>query len=254
VIGTLLGTVSDNVVEVLNSFPVPHSEAEQATIDSDFNTTMCGLHRKVHPKQVVVGWYSTGSEITHNDQFYHQFFEEQAGAGEGFAPVFLLVDMSLSAQGVKTKVFVRSELSLGGKHVASAFKDIRTKLAKSQAERIGLDHILRSSMPAEGSQMPEELVTLRADVDTVHWRMCKLLDALDKMTAYIEQVEAGTLTPNVEIGRALYDTLASIPKPDAAVLNQMLDTNMQDMLMVSYLASLTRAQLVLSEKLGTLRV
>jgi translation initiation factor 3 subunit F len=223
VIGTLLGSVTDGVVDIVNSFPVPHSEAEQATIDSDFNSTMFALHRKVHPKQVVVGWYSTGAELTHNDQFYHQFFEEQAG--EGAAPVFLLVDMSLSAAGVKTKAFVRSELNLGGKHVASAFEDIRLRIAKSEAERIGLDHIVRSSMA--GGDGPQELVPLRPEVDTNHWRMCKLLDAVDKMRAYIEQVEAGKVAPNAAIGRALADALAAVPKPDAAEFNQMLDGNMQ---------------------------
>lgn len=223
VIGTLLGSVTDGVVDIVNSFPVPHSETEQATIDSDFNSTMYGLHRKVHPKQVVIGWYSSGAELTHNDQFYHQFFEEQVP--EGVTPVLLLVDMSLTSAGVKTKAFVRSELSLGGKHVASAFKPIRLRVAKSEAERIGVDHIVRSSMA--GGDGPQEIVPLRAEVDTNHWRMCKLLDAVDKMRAYIEQIESGKLQPNPTIGRALADALASIPKPDSGEFNQMLDSNSQ---------------------------
>lgn len=223
VIGTLLGSVNDGVVDIVNSFPVPHSETEQATIDSDFNSTMYGLHRKVHPKQVVIGWYSTGAELTHNDQFYHQYFEEQVP--EGVTPVLLLVDMSFTGAGVKTKAFVRSELSLGGKHVASAFKNVRLRVAKSEAERIGVDHIIRSSMA--GGDGPQELVPLRAEVDTNHWRMCKLLDAVDKMRAYIEQVESGKLAPNPAIGRALADALASIPKPDSGEFNQMLDSNSQ---------------------------
>lgn len=223
VIGTLLGSVTDGVVDIANAFPVPHSEAEQATIDSDFNATMYGLHKKVHPKQVVVGWYSTGAELTHNDQFYHQFFEEQAG--EGATPVLLLVDMSLSSAGVKTKAFVRSELSLGGKHVASAFKHVRLSVAKSEAERIGVDHIVRSSMAAGDG--PQELVPLRPEVDTHHWRMCKLLDAIDKMRAYIEQVEGGKLKPNAAIGRALAAALASIPKPDSGEFSELLDSSAQ---------------------------
>ncbi|KAJ1626977.1 maintenance of mitochondrial structure and function-domain-containing protein [Pavlovales sp. CCMP2436] len=250
VIGTLLGSVTDGVVDIAGCFPVPHSESEQATVDADFNATMYGLHRKVHPKQVVVGWYSTGSELTHNDQFYHQFFEDLAG--EGVALVFLLVDMSLTAAGVKTKTFVRNELALGGKHVASAFKDIRLRVAKTDAERIGIDHIVRSSMAGGGG--PQNLVPLRAEVDTNHLRMCKLLDAIDKMRAYIEQVEGGKIKANAAIGRTLADALSSLPKPDSAEFNQMLDSNTQDMLMVSYLSKLTSTQLVLSEKLGAMQV
>jgi translation initiation factor 3 subunit F len=56
VIGTLLGIVSENVIEIRSCFPVPHTEKEQVEVDIDYFTTMLELHRKVSPKEVIVGW------------------------------------------------------------------------------------------------------------------------------------------------------------------------------------------------------
>ena len=58
VIGTLLGTRSDNgEVDVRSSFAVLHSEtAEQVAVDMEYHRTMYELHHKVNPKEVIVGW------------------------------------------------------------------------------------------------------------------------------------------------------------------------------------------------------
>lgn len=58
VIGTLLGTRSDNgEVEVRSSFAVLHSETEeQVAVDMEYHRTMYELHHKVNSKEVIVGW------------------------------------------------------------------------------------------------------------------------------------------------------------------------------------------------------
>jgi translation initiation factor 3 subunit F len=57
VIGTLLGTVADNVIEVKNCYVVPHSESmEQVAVDVAHHKTMFELHQKVAPAEVIVGW------------------------------------------------------------------------------------------------------------------------------------------------------------------------------------------------------
>jgi translation initiation factor 3 subunit F len=57
VIGTLLGTRTENEIEVRNCFAVLHNEtAEQVAVDMDYHRTMFELHQKVNPKEVIVGW------------------------------------------------------------------------------------------------------------------------------------------------------------------------------------------------------
>lgn len=58
-IGTLLGTRTETDVEVHNCFAVLHSESdEQVAVDNDYHRAMFELHHKVHPKEVIVGWYA----------------------------------------------------------------------------------------------------------------------------------------------------------------------------------------------------
>jgi translation initiation factor 3 subunit F len=57
VIGTLLGTRVDGVVEVKSSFAVLHKESEeQVAVDFDYHRTVYELHQKVNPKETIVGW------------------------------------------------------------------------------------------------------------------------------------------------------------------------------------------------------
>lgn len=60
VIGTLLGVRTDEnggTVEVRTAFAVLHSETdEQVAVDMEYHQTLFELHRKVNPKEVIVGW------------------------------------------------------------------------------------------------------------------------------------------------------------------------------------------------------
>jgi translation initiation factor 3 subunit F len=55
--------------------------------------------------------------------------------------------------------------------------------------------------------------------------------------------------PDNEIGRKLMHSVSALPKIDPASLEKMFNNNLQDLLLVVYLANLTRTQLALSEKL-----
>lgn len=57
VIGTLLGEQKEGLVEIKNSYPVPHKEEdEDIGVNIEFHKSMLELHRTVYPNDVVVGW------------------------------------------------------------------------------------------------------------------------------------------------------------------------------------------------------
>ncbi|KAL4290104.1 hypothetical protein GQ457_14G025270 [Hibiscus cannabinus] len=66
VITTLLGSIlPDGTVDIRNSHAVPHTEsAEQVALDIEYHHNMLASHQKVNPKEVIVGWYSTGLGVT----------------------------------------------------------------------------------------------------------------------------------------------------------------------------------------------
>lgn len=57
VIGTLLGTQTENEVEIKSCFAVPHNETEeQVQVDMEYHKQMIELYHRVHPDETIVGW------------------------------------------------------------------------------------------------------------------------------------------------------------------------------------------------------
>ncbi|KAF8902686.1 JAB1/Mov34/MPN/PAD-1 ubiquitin protease-domain-containing protein, partial [Mucidula mucida] len=78
VLGTLLGTRNDSEVQVRSSFAVLHSEtSEQVAVDMDYHRAMYDLHHKVNPKEVIVGWYSTGANLNTLSALIQNFYSQE---------------------------------------------------------------------------------------------------------------------------------------------------------------------------------
>jgi translation initiation factor 3 subunit F len=56
-IGTLVGYIHDGIVEIRNSFPVPHTEGQVVAVDNEAYSNFYSLHRRVSPKDIALGWY-----------------------------------------------------------------------------------------------------------------------------------------------------------------------------------------------------
>jgi len=72
---------------------------------------------------------------------------------------------------------------------------------------------------------------------------------LEKLLEYVDNVIAGKIPPNSTVGRLLMETISRVPKFDGPKFDAMLNSTMQDLLMVVYLANLTKTQLTLGESL-----
>jgi len=66
---------------------------------------------------------------------------------------------------------------------------------------------------------------------------------------YVENVLSEKVEPNSNIGRFLAETISSLPHLEPSLLEKMFNNSLQDLLLVVYLANLTRTQLTLAEKL-----
>ena len=88
--------------------------------------------------------------------------------------------------------------------------------------------------------------------------MEKLLGLLEEASDFVDGVIAtpDAATLNEEIGRKLADTISEVPVViddtgcAADTFDTMINNNMQDLLMVSYLSDLTKTQLSVAEKLN----
>ncbi|CAM8910358.1 unnamed protein product [Rhodiola kirilowii] len=237
VIGTLLGSVlPDGTVDIRNSYAVPHSESsDQVALDIDYHHNMLACHQKVNPKEVIVGWYSTGFGVTGGSAVYHDFYSREVAN-----PIHLTVDTSFRNGEGSIKAFVSNSLSLGDRQLAAQFQEISLDLRMVEAERVGFD-ILKSTVV---DKLPNDLEGMEAS-------MQRLLALIDDVYKYVDDVVEGRVAPNNEVGRSLSDAVASLPKLSPSAFDKLVNDSLQDQLLLVYLSSITRTQLSLAEKLNT---
>jgi len=237
VIGTLLGSISsDGSVEIRNSYAVPHNESlDQVAVDIDYHRTMFDLHQRVSPKEVIIGWYSTGFGVTGSDALIQEFY-----AREVANPVHLTVDPMFTDERANIRAYVSSQLTLEDRPIAAQFHEIQLDMRLVEAERIGFDVLKKTVV----DKLPNDLEGLEGTIE-------RLQGMIETVFSFVDDVVEGRLPPDNSIGRYLSDTLTSVPRIDSEAFDKLFNDSIQDVLLVLYLANLTRTQLSLAEKLNT---
>lgn len=150
VIGTLLGNKGANgVIEVTNYFPVPHNETdEHVAVDMEYHRSMFDLHRQINSKEVIVGWYASGSEITDYSVLIHDFY-----ARETENPVHLCLDTEMSDARMAVNAYVTAPMGVPGETVGSLFTPVKTDTLLFEPERVGLK-ALSHTMTSKDNSVP----------------------------------------------------------------------------------------------------
>ncbi|KAK2983234.1 hypothetical protein RJ640_023354 [Escallonia rubra] len=237
VIGTLLGSVlPDGTVDIRNSYAVPHNESsDQVALDIDYHHNMLSSHQKVNPKEVIVGWFSTGFGVTGGSALIHEFYSREAPN-----PVHLIVDTEFTIGEATIKAFVSVGLSLGDQQLAAQFQEIPLDLRMVEAERVGYDILKRPTV----DKLPNDLEGMEASME-------RLRALIDDVYKYVDDVVEGRVAPDNNIGRYISDAVGSIPKMSPPDFDKLVNDSLQDQLLLLYLSSITRTQLSLAEKLNT---
>lgn len=92
VLGALLGVRSTDgtEVEIRNAFALIYTtEGEGITIDREHYRSMYELHQRVNPEEVILGWYTAGSELTAACTPVHSFFVDDVAP---FQPIHVTID------------------------------------------------------------------------------------------------------------------------------------------------------------------
>uniref|UniRef100_A0A6B2LDM6 JAB1/MPN/MOV34 metalloenzyme domain-containing protein n=1 Tax=Arcella intermedia TaxID=1963864 RepID=A0A6B2LDM6_9EUKA len=240
VIGTLLGNINDDgVVQINNCYVVPHmtNEKEQVLISIELHKTMLNLYSSVVP-QVVVGWYTTS--FHNNSVLLHEFYHKEMNR----PPIHLLVDPSSLEKGsFNIGCYYSFSVLLGERgKLQEQFRPLRYVLKTGQGERTALEKMIANkSNPA-----PIPL----SDLDSLENALKGLLDMLANVSSYVHEVATGKKIGDIRIGRLIEETLALLPtNEDGDNIKKIFDKSVQDILMVVYLANLTRTHLILAEQL-----
>jgi len=239
-IGALLGVIEDGVVQVNNCFTMPYSEKDQvAYINIEVYNSMVKLHAEVNNQEQIVGWYATGvreSSVVINDFFWKAMNTH---------PIHIVVDpQSFLKKGSSfgVQVFYNVAISLESRVCQNQFRPLRHSIKTDAAERLILQRLISER------DLKEDHSPL-SDLDSLERQVMEIIDMVDSISTYVNRVTARQITGDPKISRLIDQALSILPAFDKESIQKLFTKGVQDILMVVFLANLTRTHLLLAEKL-----
>ncbi|KAL4888421.1 putative eukaryotic translation initiation factor 3 subunit EifCf [Aspergillus ambiguus] len=249
VIGTLLGTRSEDgtEVEIRSTFAVGHTETtDQVEVDMEYQKQMLALHLKANPKEVLVGWYATSSELNTFSALIQNFY---SGVGDGTFPhpaVHLTVSTE-AGKDIETRAYISAPVGVTAERAAdsAAFIPVPYEIRYGETEKSGLEAI------AAARDAEERAANLFTDIEALERAIEEVLGMIDRVSRYVESVIDEEAPASTALGQFLLNTLALAPKVEPADIERDFNNHIQDVLVVSYLANTIRTQMELSNRLAT---
>jgi translation initiation factor 3 subunit F len=244
VIGTLLGTRVENEIEVRNSFAVLHSEtSEQVAVDMEYHRSMFDLHQKVNPREVIVGWYSTGTDLNTYSSLIHNFYSQETAPHQA---IHLAVDTGVQEGGQPgVKAYVSSPVGVFPKPENCLFVPVPCELRYNSAEHSGLELLTKALHSPSRHASPAQ------DLEVLQQALVNVVEMIDRVLGYVRSILSGEIEGNEGVGRYLMDTLSETTDGlEKGKVEVLFNAHLQDTLMVSYLASLVQSQVEVSSRLA----
>ncbi|KAF2461352.1 eukaryotic translation initiation factor 3 subunit F [Lineolata rhizophorae] len=249
VIGTLLGvrTEDGTEVEIRNCYAVPHTEtAEQVEVDMDYQKQMLALHLRANPREVLVGWYATSSELNTFSALIQNFYGQQ-GDGTWPHPAVHLTVSTVPGQDIEARTYISAPIGVTAERAADSclFIPVPHEIKYGEAEKSGLE-LIAGAKDREDRTQP-----MVNDLDALEHAIERVLEMLDRVSNYVNNVLDEEATPSNALGQFLMNALALAPKVDPADIERDFNNHIQDVLVVSYLANTIRTHIDISNRLAT---
>jgi len=251
IFGALLGVQSGRQAEVFNSFELlftgTEGGAEAPKLDEDYLKQKSEQLKEVFPTLDLLGWYTNGPVVTPQ----HIAIQGQM-TPHNETPLFMLLNTSPSAAMRELPLqFFESIIELGAEdQQTTLFVETGYTLATEEAERIGIDHVAKvkgATGATTTSEVSEHLGAQHSAIDMLYQRI-KII------RSYLKAVKAGQLAQDHDVLREVSGLCSRLPI-DGEQLNggkSVQDAN--DVLLVSYLATITKGTNAVNEMLGKLSV
>ncbi|KAF7725937.1 hypothetical protein EC973_009174 [Apophysomyces ossiformis] len=248
VVGALLGVRSDDgsEIEIRNTFSMIYTEeSNELMVDKEHYRNMHDLHQRVNPEETVLGWYAVGERLTPTDTPIHSIFAQDTAP---FHPIHVIFDTEALFKSIDLglQAYASAPIGFSTKPGDYMFLPVSCDMKYLDAERSGLE------MLASAKSSDTRTAHLLSDMDHLEVSVAKLQEMLERISKYVDDVVAGKEEANNAIGRYIMDTVSVVPKVDTGAFEKMFNSHLQDLLMVVYLANMTRTQLSIAERLNLL--
>mmetsp|Transcript_32695 Transcript_32695/g.79506 ORF Transcript_32695/g.79506 Transcript_32695/m.79506 type:complete len:309 (-) Transcript_32695:403-1329(-) len=258
VIGTLLGEVVETSdgkeIHIKNCYPVPHKDfpgnENKVSVEIEYHKSMAALQKRLHPKEEVVGWYSTSLDITYTTSLIHDVLTRHSKE-----PIHLVVDATLSGHKLSVLGYVGRSLRVEGKDIISQFEKVKTEYVSTEPAKIAVDAMI-NVVPAEptkgeGDEMNSKFspATMLTEMESLEGSLDSLLELLEIVSEYVDRVNKGDEKSTPEVRAAVKDAMAAIPRVDLDMFTRMFNQKTENLLMILYLTNIVRAQVALGNRI-----
>lgn len=239
VLGVLLGETYKGRIDVTNSFAIPFEEDDRDPsiwfLDHSYMETMFQMFKKVNAREKLIGWYHTGPRLREADLDITQLMSNYCAQ-----PILVICEVEPKDMGLPTTAYytvdeVRED---GTQKSQKVFVNIPTEVGATEAEEIGVEHLLRDVKDATVS-------TLSTDVEMMVVGLKTLKTRLQDIKQYLDLVVAGKLPVNHEILSHLQDVLNLLPNLNVEEMSKALAVKSNDLMLVIYLSSMIRSVIAL---------
>jgi translation initiation factor 3 subunit F len=251
VVGTLMGVKRENGIEITECFVVPHHEKVSdayVAINKDYHNNMVNFRKQINKRELVVGWFSTtssncGPYVTDNCSLIHALY-----ANECEDPVHLVVDTVLGpdTDHVNIKAYMSKPLEVGSFALANVFQSLRVHIDMSNPAEVQCLHNMISQQNDQWAETTTT-ATIAEMQGSYATATASLSDAIAKAVAHVEKVGAN-VDPSVNL--AISDAFAALHSVKKEDFDAIYQDKADGLLMISYITSLTKTQLVVAEKLN----
>lgn len=239
VVGILLGETYKGRVDITNCFAVPFEEDERDPniwfLDHSYLESMSAMFKKVNAKERILGFYSTGPRLREADLDISDLLSNYAEA-----PLLLICEVQPKEMGLPTTAYYPKEeiREDGTQKSQKVFVNVPTEVGATEAEEIGVEHLLRDVKDSTVSNLTSEVSHMASGLRALKSR-------LTEVQQYLSYVLEGRLPVNHDIMYGLQDVFNLLPNISVDELLTSFAVKSNDMMLAVYLASMIRSVLAL---------
>lgn len=230
-IGILFGTRNDRDVAVENAFEI---EYENNKVNQEFMNKRIAEYKLTFPNQDAIGWYqvrTSDGQITPDEESLH--IHEQMQLPDDLDLSLLLI-FNPKAETIGAQLPLKAyELLFREKD--TQFAEVAVRVETSDAERIGVDDIMKGDQLQNGQQLDSHLVTEANAIDMFYRRLKILRD-------YVEEVKNGNVEPNHQVLRKINAFMSRVSQQRDLNLQTLLDQQELSVLSAGLMSAVVKGE------------
>ena len=183
----------------------------------DYQKQMLALHLRANPREVLVGWYATSTDLNTFSALIQNFYSQQ-GDGTWPHPAVHLTVSTVPGQEIESRTYISAPIGVTAERAADSclFIPVPHEIKYGEAEKSGLELISSAKDREDKSQ---EILT---DLDSLERAIIHVLDLLERVSNYVNNVLDEEAEPSSALGQFLMNALSLAPKVDPADIERDL--------------------------------